>query len=74
MKSHVLSDSGEKTAPRYVSAKMTHLVDEEKAVDIVYLDFSKAFDTVSQRIVLEKPDAYSLDRCTLCWVKNWLDG
>ena len=24
---------------------VTHLVDERKAVDVVYLDFSKAFDT-----------------------------
>ncbi|KAK4816584.1 hypothetical protein QYF61_017974 [Mycteria americana] len=27
--------------------KMTHLVDEGKAVDVIYLEFSKAFDTVS---------------------------
>ena len=49
-------------------------MDERKAVDVVYLDFSKAFDTVSHSILLEKLAAHSLDRCTLCWVKNWLDG
>ncbi|KAK4824449.1 hypothetical protein QYF61_015764, partial [Mycteria americana] len=52
--------------------KVTHLVDEGKAVDVVYLDFSKAFETTS--ILLEKLAAHGLDRRTLCWVKNWLDG
>ncbi|KAK4815364.1 LOW QUALITY PROTEIN: hypothetical protein QYF61_001352 [Mycteria americana] len=50
------------------------LVHEGKAVDVVYLDFSKAFDTVSHSILLEKLAAHALDRRTLCWVKNWLDG
>ncbi|KAK4809003.1 hypothetical protein QYF61_024984 [Mycteria americana] len=49
-------------------------VDEGKAVDVVYLDFSKAFDTVSHSILLEKLAAHGLDGCTLRWVKNWLDG
>ncbi|GAB0183681.1 mitochondrial enolase superfamily member 1 [Grus japonensis] len=53
---------------------VTHLVDEGKAVDVVYLDFSKAFDTVSHSILLEKLAAHGLDGHTLCWVKNWLDG
>ncbi|PKU42528.1 rna-directed dna polymerase from mobile element jockey-like [Limosa lapponica baueri] len=54
--------------------KVTHLVDEGKAVDVVYLDFSKAFDTVSHSILLEKPAAHGLDGSTLHWVKNWLEG
>ncbi|KAK4826229.1 hypothetical protein QYF61_006270 [Mycteria americana] len=54
--------------------KVTCLVDEGKAVDVVYLDFSKAFDTVSHSILLEKLAAHGLDGCTLRWVKNWLDG
>ncbi|KAK4817476.1 hypothetical protein QYF61_015810 [Mycteria americana] len=54
--------------------KVTHLVDEGKAVDVVYLDFSKVFDTVSHSILLEKLAAHGLDRCTLHWVKNRLDG
>ncbi|KAK4829914.1 hypothetical protein QYF61_007637 [Mycteria americana] len=54
--------------------KVTHLVAEGKAVDVVYLDFSKAFDMVSHSILLEKLAAHGLDGCTLRWVKNWLDG
>ncbi|KAJ7427574.1 hypothetical protein WISP_05793 [Willisornis vidua] len=41
---------------------------------MVYLDLSKAFDTVSHSILLEKLAARGLDRGTLLWVKSWLDG
>ncbi|GAB0203099.1 mitochondrial enolase superfamily member 1 [Grus japonensis] len=54
--------------------KMTCLVDEGKAVHVVYLDFSKAFDTVFHSIHLRKMAAHGLDGHTLHWVKNWLDG
>ncbi|KAJ7423451.1 hypothetical protein BTVI_09636 [Pitangus sulphuratus] len=48
-------------------------VEEGKAVNVVYLDFSKAFETISHGIVLKKLAAHSLDRSTLGWVRNWLD-
>ncbi|TRZ07700.1 hypothetical protein HGM15179_019407 [Zosterops borbonicus] len=54
--------------------QVTLLVDAGKAVDVVYLDVSKAFDTVPHSILLEKLAAHGLDRSTLYWVKNWLDG
>ncbi|KAJ7426024.1 RNA-directed DNA polymerase from mobile element jockey-like protein [Willisornis vidua] len=50
--------------------QVTHLVDEGKVVGVVYLDFIKAFDTVSHIIFLEKLTARGLDRGTLCWVKS----
>jgi len=54
--------------------QVTCLVDEGKAVDVIYLDFSKIFDTVPHSILLEKLAAHGLDGCTLCWIKNWLNG
>jgi len=46
--------------------QVTCLVDEGKAVDVIYLDFSKAFDTVSHNLLLEKRVAHGLDGCTFC--------
>jgi len=40
---------------------VTRPVDEGKAVDVVYLDFSKIFDTISHNILLEKLAAHGLD-------------
>ncbi|RMC12180.1 hypothetical protein DUI87_11316 [Hirundo rustica rustica] len=54
--------------------QVTLLVDAGRAVDVVYLDFSKAFDTVSHSILLDKLAACGLDSSTLCWIRNWLDG
>ncbi|KAK4821914.1 hypothetical protein QYF61_004917 [Mycteria americana] len=47
--------------------KVTRLVDEGKAVNVVYLDFSKAFDSVSHSILLEKLAAHGSDGRTLRW-------
>jgi len=46
--------------------QVTQLVDEGKAVDVIHLDFSKAFDTVPHSTLLEKLDSHGLDECTLC--------
>ena len=58
----------------FLCDQVTCLTDEGKAVDVVYLDFSKAFDTVSHGLLLQKLAVCGLDRYTLGWVRNWLEG
>ncbi|CAM5145092.1 unnamed protein product [Eretmochelys imbricata] len=53
--------------------EITGSVDEGKAVDVLVLDFSKAFDTVSHSILVSKLKKYGLDECTIRWVESWLD-
>jgi len=43
-------------------------------VYIVYLDFSKAFDTVSHNILIGKLKKCGLEDWTVRWVENWLNG
>ncbi|PKU34766.1 rna-directed dna polymerase from mobile element jockey- hypothetical protein [Limosa lapponica baueri] len=51
---------------------MTGCIDEGRAVDVVYLDFSKAFDTVSHSILIDKLRKDGLDEWTVGWTENWL--
>jgi len=53
---------------------MTGWVDEGRAVDVVYLNFSKAFDTVSHNILLGKLRKCGLDAWSVRWIENWLNG
>ncbi|PKU35296.1 hypothetical protein llap_14400 [Limosa lapponica baueri] len=51
---------------------MTGWIDEGRAVDVVYLDFSKAFDTASHSILIGKLRKCALDEWTVRWIENWL--
>jgi len=53
---------------------VTGWVDEGRAVDVVCLDFSKAFDTVSHNILLGKLRKCELDEWSVRWIENWLNG
>ncbi|CAM4602077.1 unnamed protein product [Lepidochelys olivacea] len=53
--------------------EITGSVDEGKAVDMLFLDFSKAFDTVSHSILASKLKKYGLDEWMIRWIENWLD-
>ena len=43
-------------------------------MDVVYLNFSMAFDTVSHNILLGKLRKCRLDEQTVRWIENWLNG
>uniref|UniRef100_A0A8C3H5H4 Reverse transcriptase domain-containing protein n=1 Tax=Chrysemys picta bellii TaxID=8478 RepID=A0A8C3H5H4_CHRPI len=53
--------------------EITGSVDEGKAVDVLFLVFSKAFDTVSHSILASKLKKYGLDEWTIRWIESWLD-
>ncbi|PKU35402.1 rna-directed dna polymerase from mobile element jockey- hypothetical protein [Limosa lapponica baueri] len=51
---------------------ITGWIDEGRALDVVYLDFSKAFDTVSHSILIDKFRKCGLEEWTVTWIENWL--
>jgi len=53
---------------------MTGPVDKGRAVDVFYLDFSKAFDMVSHSILTSKLLRYELDKSAKRWIESWLDN
>ncbi|KAJ7422540.1 hypothetical protein BTVI_13727 [Pitangus sulphuratus] len=67
-------DSHKSMAPDRIHPRVTHLVHEEKAVDVVYLDFSKTFDTVSNDILLENLAVRALDRQCYRLGEEWLEN
>ena len=54
--------------------RWTELLDGGDPVDVIYLDFRKAFDTVPHRRLLKKLEAYGIKGRLLTWIKNFLSG
>ena len=48
--------------------------DRSKAVDVIYLDFAKAFDKVPYRRLLSKLRAMGIGGEVARWIENWLSG
>ena len=53
---------------------VTRCLDERKPVDIVYLDFAKAFDKVPHKRLIRKIQAHGIDGNMLRWIEDWLNN
>ena len=49
-------------------------LDNHQQMDLLILDFSKAFDTVAHQRLIKKLDYYGIRDETLLWITNWLTG
>lgn len=54
--------------------KVTHVADQGKPTNVIFLNFKKALDTVSQSILLDKVSSIQLDKYITQWVNSWLMG
>ena len=52
---------------------VTKKEDEGSAVDVVYMDFGKAFDKVSHGRLLHKVKSHGIQGEVAKWIQNWLD-
>ncbi len=50
----------------------TEAIDDRLAVDVVYLDFMKAFDRVPHKRLIEKVLSYKIEGSVLQWIQNFL--
>jgi hypothetical protein len=54
--------------------KVTFELDRGEAIDVIYLDFAKAFDTVPHERLKKKLKAHGLGGEVLAWIAVWLAG
>jgi hypothetical protein len=52
--------------------KVTKAADEGKSIDIIYLDFAKAFDKVPIRRLIAKLSGMGISGNVLRWISDWL--
>ncbi len=53
---------------------ITGMTDQGEPVDVVYLDFSKAFDSVCHRLLIKKMEAMGIHPEINRWVEKFLNN
>ena len=53
---------------------LTSCIDKGLDIDVLYLDFAKAFDKVPQKRLLKKVQAHGVCGKVYSWIENWLMG
>ena len=51
---------------------ITYALDNHLQVDLILLDFAKAFDRVPHKRLMLKLSSYGIDNCTYQWIETWL--
>jgi hypothetical protein len=54
--------------------KWTEAIDKGTDVDVIYMDFQKAFDKVQHKRLIGKAKNYVLDNPLLEWIEDFLTG
>lgn len=54
--------------------KVTKMVDSGKNIDVIYLDFAKAFDKVPHQRLLQKLKNHGIQGNLWNWISEWLKG
>ena len=54
--------------------KWTEILDNKGYVDVIYLDFMKAFDKVPHKRLLSKLKAYGIGTNIISWIADFLIG
>ena len=57
----------------YFFEEITKWVDEGSPVDVIYLDFQKAFDKVPHQRLILKLKSHGMGNSILNWIEQWLN-
>ena len=52
--------------------EITKWVDDGSPVDVIYLNFQKAFDKVSHQIIILKLKSHGMRNSIVNWIEQWL--